>query len=412
MSQDVTFVNPGDRFTFRASTLNAMLQMVNAWKSGKLGGTSGDTGGNRPDVVIVKNMTEVDLTFGNAVSLESPLFDVPNDSDKSGEQLRHFLDRTYKAVKPKENYPLAITLEPIGKGKIGRVAVSGIVRTVVDVKSKDHARVTFTDDTVELESSDDGDLSFYIPPKKTGKQWCDLQFGSPGEAAPSSDLLTTVKTIITHTTPGTVEGLSSNDLVYGDILNPYQVCPPGIRVIIGKLGNRWQVKTAANLTYQLISPPPTISINTAAGTVTISTPYTAARIAGTIYNTKGETISTFDNRTSPYNVTPAESGFVSAYTTSGGLIDSPVVTQPLNVALTPLISYNPATRIVTVTLPETGSGTTITRKITWSDGSTPRTDFVASGATYTLDKSATVSAYGTRSGSFNSPAVEKYCEVT
>jgi len=141
------------------------------------------TGGTAPVRFLIHNKTEIDLNYGNAVSLEEPLFDIPGVSsggDNQADRYRHFIDRTYKAVKPKEDYPLAITLEPIGKEKIGRVAVSGIVRAIVDVKNKDHARVTFTSGTVELESSNDGDLSFYIPSQETGKQWCDLQFGSPG----------------------------------------------------------------------------------------------------------------------------------------------------------------------------------------------------------------------------------------
>ena len=182
-------VYPGDR-QVSASLLNALSDQLAAGEAGSIAGSAA------PSVMRVVNNTGQPLDYGACVGIESPLFEVPptpntaqtGNPDDEIDQTRHFFDRSYSAVLPTENHSLGIVMEPGDVGEVCRVALTGVVRAVVDVKDTAHKTVTFTAGTTVLESGESGILSFLIQPTATGKQWVDLVFGISGGTAPSGEL--------------------------------------------------------------------------------------------------------------------------------------------------------------------------------------------------------------------------------
>jgi len=162
-------------------------------------GTDGVDGRDSTGLCIrATNATGRNLPFGSAVgvsvsSLPKPPIDPPPGIGLEAllieaERFHYFEDRSYHVVLPGKNTTLGITTEPIDAGDTGCIALSGIVRAVVNVRDTSHDSVTFTDGTTLLESTDSGDteqpgqLSFLIRPTTTGRQWCDLVFGVGGGA--------------------------------------------------------------------------------------------------------------------------------------------------------------------------------------------------------------------------------------
>ena len=182
-------VYPGDR-SISANTINTLIDYYESVNLSGLG-TSGI-----PGQILVRNTTGGVLPFGAAVGISATMFAVPQANPGSGddadtveiERFRHFSDRNYNAVMPTDETTLGITLVPIAPDDVGSVALSGVVRAVVDVKDTAHKTVTFTTGTTALESSESGTLSFLVQPAATGKQWCDLVFGVSGGTAPVGEL--------------------------------------------------------------------------------------------------------------------------------------------------------------------------------------------------------------------------------
>jgi len=155
-------------------------------------GTDGIDGADGQDLtgVCIKavNISGRNLRFGSAVGILAPAFNKPPVDPPPGggitaivaesERYFYFEDRTYYVTMPHDDLKIGIVMESISQSGIGCIALSGIVRAVVDVLDLAHETVTFTPGTTDLESTDDaGQLSFLIPPFATGRQWCDLTFG-------------------------------------------------------------------------------------------------------------------------------------------------------------------------------------------------------------------------------------------
>ncbi len=221
-------IHKGDR-TIPSQTWNQMADFV---ESALISGADA-SGGTAPLVITVRNETGENLNFGDCVAVESPLFDVPDESEPDeNEKYRHFHDRTYKVVKPESGKSLAVVTVPMSPDDLGRVVLSGVVRAIVDVKNTSHKRVTFTPDTVKLESSDDGDLSFFIKPTSTGKQWCDLLFGGKSGSPIIVDTLTST---LTSTTYATTQG---GRTVCDPLMMPSRIYEAGTKVKISQTADQ------------------------------------------------------------------------------------------------------------------------------------------------------------------------------
>ena len=249
---------PGDR-QIPASFLNAIGGFL------QTAGTGNIEGGVAPSVIRVFNRTGQVLDYGSCVGIESPLFAIPStpntgpqpdDINDVADQARHFFDRSYSAVLPTEGHSLGIIMGPCDVEQVCQVALTGLVRAVVDVINTDHVAVKAKAGTTELESADEGEgpISFLIKPTTTGKQWCDLVFGIASGGGGFSDLeITTVTSTIPYNGSGTVEGAR---VVYGHLLNQFQSIPNGTRVLIGtaKYNNTslLEVIVSMNLTYRAV----------------------------------------------------------------------------------------------------------------------------------------------------------------
>ena len=198
-------VYPGDR-SISANTINTLIDYYESVNLGGLGASG------MPGQILVRNTTSSVLSFGAAVGISAPMFVAPQTDPGTGddaavveiERFRHFSDRNYNAVMPTEGMTLGITLAPIAPDDVGPVVLSGVVRSVVDVKDTGHKTVTFTTGTTALESSDSGKFSFLINPTATGKQWCDLVFGVSGGGGGVPQIKNTFGVTQTTFLPGTV----------------------------------------------------------------------------------------------------------------------------------------------------------------------------------------------------------------
>ena len=250
-------------------------------------GTDGVDGRDSTGLCIrATNATGRNLPFGSAVgvsvsSLPKPPIDPPTGIGLEAllieaERFHYFEDRSYHVVLPGKNTTLGITTEPIDAGDTGCIALSGIVRAVVNVRDTSHDSVTFTDGTTLLESTDSGDteqpgqLSFLIRPTATGRQWCDLVFGGCGGTAQLGEFETA--TLFNTMSRNEVGYTTTGHLISGSMLDAGLSVEPATMVYVNGIG-----KPDATLAYALkrsIYPAlakPSIAYNATAGTVTYTT---------------------------------------------------------------------------------------------------------------------------------------------
>jgi len=153
-------------------------------------GIDGLDGQNLTGVCIkAVNISGRHLRFGSAVGVLAPALNKPPVDPPPGggmaailmesERYFYFEDRTYYVGMPHDDLKLGILMESSDPNEIACVTLTGIVRAAVHVRDLDHDTVTFTPGTTDLESTDDaGPLSYLVRPDSTGRQWCDLIFGS------------------------------------------------------------------------------------------------------------------------------------------------------------------------------------------------------------------------------------------
>jgi hypothetical protein len=160
-------LSPGQPLPRDAHTWNrilAALEFVESWKR--------QTGGpvelsKSQTVAKVRNDTGDDLDPFSVVGLSAPVIG-PTDNLAQFQSAPNF-----KAVKPAtDSGRIAVLMEPVAAGAIGRAVVSGVVAVQVTVTSTGHEFATpSAGDTDKLASDLTGPARILSPPAATGLQW-------------------------------------------------------------------------------------------------------------------------------------------------------------------------------------------------------------------------------------------------
>lgn len=166
-------VNSGDPLKFPASLFNRMEAMVN---SGELGAAESRAAAIELPLLAVKavNGSETtDLDIYTPCELKQMELDPETVLPARTRPILEIVPATWYASLGS----LAITLEPIAKGKSGLVAISGLCTAKVDVVSVDHRFATLHPTTVtQLRSCDAGDFRL-VKPGGTGVRLCQVIAG-------------------------------------------------------------------------------------------------------------------------------------------------------------------------------------------------------------------------------------------
>lgn len=206
----MTRLSPGDKFQFSATFINALQEMVLAYKDGRLGVTGGGVPAKSTApanyVLAFREEFETDLgEFCPVILRQTDNADpVPgiDPTDNTLEYQRRTVIGAYTPVMGDEGEAIGITLEPIAANSIGKVAVAGVVLATVDVTDNGHEFATLTDSETVLASATTGPARIlWRETNTTGEQlcWILLGTGAAGAAGPPGS---SAPTVYPHTNLG------------------------------------------------------------------------------------------------------------------------------------------------------------------------------------------------------------------
>ena len=163
---------PEEPLTISRATWAAVQQMVTAGvNAGSSPGSAGGLGG-RESLILLKNSTGTTLKVGHIVGLDGLIHtpsSLPNGWD---------FYRFHKAVKPDPaKYTFAVMLEEVKDGKPGHALISGVCKTQVDVKNKEHQFARpIKDKPEQMESCAFGPARLLFREKESGVGHALIQF--------------------------------------------------------------------------------------------------------------------------------------------------------------------------------------------------------------------------------------------
>ncbi len=175
-------VSPGQkkRKGFPAPLYNGLVDILNADKS-RMNGVPTGTVSFDERIILVENTTEEDVTAFSILSIDGFLFD--NDDGEGGETetssdeengidgLEEILSNglCFKGVLPQPGKQIAILLEDVGSGNVGKAVVSGPAVALVNVRSGEHKFATvIPEETGHLESNEFGPVRMLGVKKGSG----------------------------------------------------------------------------------------------------------------------------------------------------------------------------------------------------------------------------------------------------
>lgn len=162
-----------------ASAWNGMLDVSQAFKEGKLGGTGQDNFNGRHsglDVIRVKNTTSDDVPLGGVLGIGTFLF-LPSDGlpqFKAQDVLLTGVD----PVEADHFGSFVVALETIAAGRLGWCAISGVCKVQLDVDdTTDMFAHPITSDVDKLQAGPVGTCRILAKESGTGTKWGIVSLG-------------------------------------------------------------------------------------------------------------------------------------------------------------------------------------------------------------------------------------------
>jgi hypothetical protein len=206
-------VTAGEKFRFGARTYNELTSLIEKDRQSSLSMQSKRAGVNT-DVVLVKNISGVDVARFGVLGIAGILFDPAT-------ALPAFTARTvFTGQTPADVHQAGtflICAEPIGNGAIGRAWADGIVTVRIDVQDVSHTYATVKpDDTTQLISADQGLCYILYKETGTGTRWAVIRFGG-GSGIGRRDRWAYLKEMPTAVDGGVLDG-RLDDPATGEII--------------------------------------------------------------------------------------------------------------------------------------------------------------------------------------------------
>ena len=127
----------------------------------------------------IENASGVDRDRFEVLAIDGTVF-------SPDENLTEFQNRiAFRGVTPTDTTsPVAILLEPVADGRIGRAVVSGVAVVQVDLIDTEHTHaVAIEDDSTKLESAEGGSIEILVIDRSaTGTKWAIVRIGAGGAA--------------------------------------------------------------------------------------------------------------------------------------------------------------------------------------------------------------------------------------
>ncbi|TWU39316.1 hypothetical protein [Novipirellula artificiosorum] len=172
-------VNPGDPLKIKAAEYNRLLRAADAVAQSRFDGAAPrqDRLHLNASVLRVYNDSDVTIPIGGNVAMESVIPDPDTDVVKAAR------DTTLRVVVPNgESYrgKIAVAVEPIAPGRIGRVVVDGVAVAQVNVIESWHNMADLSGSVSDLRSAPDGtaQILWRRDPEQTGPQWAVVRIGN------------------------------------------------------------------------------------------------------------------------------------------------------------------------------------------------------------------------------------------
>ena len=167
-------VSPGDKKKkgFPAAVYNGMVDILNAGDSG-ISDVPFNTASFSERTILVENTTDEDVPAFGVLSLDGFLFqqdekwgqDNAGSGNEEPEATEPGIDEIlsngfcFKGIKPKQDKPVAVTLEDIASGNIGKAVVDGPAAVAIEMKNSKHLYAEIVEgETGHLQSSDSGTI--------------------------------------------------------------------------------------------------------------------------------------------------------------------------------------------------------------------------------------------------------------
>lgn len=199
-------VNRGEKFRPKASTHNALMDMLRRWRSMglQLGGAAGDLAVQPAVTVEVQNTCGSDLDEFAILKVNATPIAVTDNA-------RAFKDgRMLTGVTPTASSNFVVLQRPIAANKFGPAAILGLTPVQINVTDAAHTHATVGTSTTELTSGTSGPAAIIAKESGTGTKWALVNLsGQGGSAALAS-------TFVQKTATQTLSGAGTTRVVWDD----------------------------------------------------------------------------------------------------------------------------------------------------------------------------------------------------
>jgi len=245
-------VRTGEPFAPTAAEYNAILDAAEAFKRNRLDGGKPNVAPVHRDAGIVRvvNNSGSDVLLGGALAIDDTVAD-PTVGEI--ELARFARDMTFSAITPNVDRhvgQVAVAIEPIPAGRVGRVVVDGIVAARVNVIATWHTFADISPGSVAgLRSLPTGsaDILYRRSPNDTGTQWCVVRLGN---TLPTAWLI--------QPPAAGVPGMIADTPGYSAACKLYRLGTSGAAEPVVNAVAEHVTVPVLNLSPQRIAPPPTI----------------------------------------------------------------------------------------------------------------------------------------------------------
>jgi hypothetical protein len=174
-------VQAGDPLAIPAEAFNTFIDMALDWKGRRLGQTRDVAAGmGQTGIFPIENASGADRDRFEVLAIDGPVF-------SPDENLAAFQNRiAFRGVTPTDGSdPVAILLEPVADGRIGRAVVSGVAVVQVGLIDTEHIHAeAIADDSTKLESAAGGSIEILaIDRSTTGTKWAIVRIGAGASVA-------------------------------------------------------------------------------------------------------------------------------------------------------------------------------------------------------------------------------------
>lgn len=170
-------VRPGERVRIAAAQINALNAMMRQDMSFRGEPLAGNEPGR--NVILARNDSTGDVPRWGVLEITGIEID-PEDGDTERRSFEELPVVTGDTPSTSTAGKLLIAVEPIKAGKIGRVAVAGVVQVKVNMVESGHTHAAPKSSTAELESAPSGPVEILWSGGTTGTVWALVRFGGGG----------------------------------------------------------------------------------------------------------------------------------------------------------------------------------------------------------------------------------------